>query len=88
MILRTYNKEKVQSNQYLGNFYQVVDKERSPEAFKEAADVTFGKSLPHFEDDLYSLIQIAGTYPIPLYKGFEYTILNERGEVFDDLTFK
>lgn len=92
--LRSFE-DGIESNQSIGNNYQVINRKVNYEKFCEAFAKTWGKNhVADLDDesDKYTkntyafLVVDGGSKLIPLYKGMLYYIVSENGKTFDNLT--
>lgn len=89
MVLRTVFSDNYQVNTDLGGEYHKIDKESCPEKYNECAKECFGENMKDYVDQCYAfIVNRLGSNTIPLYTGHENYILNDKGELFDNLTYK
>lgn len=82
--LRKISKEHVENNFYLGEFYTVINIERSLEEFKKEFLNYYGQND---NDCVYGFIR-SGSQVYPLSKGYQNYIVSENGNTYQNLTFK
>lgn len=71
------------SNTYLGDYYMTVRKASSPEKFEELLK-NASQSQDIVEGTVHAFILTRGYAEVhPLYDGFDYYIVNERGATFE-----
>ena len=80
----------LESNTILGDSYNLVEKERSPEEFFKAFDNWEGAIVPrNNESSTYAFILYQeGSKMYPLYKNQDNYIMTSDGKTFKNLTFK
>ncbi len=91
MILMQTFKDGSRHYQELGDDFMVTMKDVAPEAFAEAGRVYFGETpgSPNntFIDKCYGIVTHGrGSQMNPLYDGFRYSLLNDSGNLFRDLS--
>jgi len=82
-ILRRITRDNQESNEFLGEYYNIVDSEKSKSDFEAVL------KRSDFAGDIYCFIICRdGMQTIPLYKNSNYYIMLSNGKTFDNLTFK
>ena len=83
-VIRKIFKDSVEYNLSIGNHYDLVDKERSPEEFNLIDENTYESP-----DMIYAYIVYAGGSKIePLYNTQQNYIMNEDGGLFANVSKK
>lgn len=88
MVLKQDHPDGSTSYRDLGNDYILIVKETSPERFKEAGLIFFGNGDTHFTGKCFALVVYnSGSVIYPLYIGFGYQIMNNKGGLFYDIGY-
>lgn len=92
--LTEIGKDNVQTHDYLGYGFSVVDKEKSPDEFLKAymayaGENVTGITIENIEEPIFSfVISEGGKEVFPLFFLRRYYIVTENGKTFKNLTFK
>jgi len=88
--------ENSQTNYALGIQYQVIDREKEYDNFKEVFKKSFGynhvadldPTADNYTKNCYAFIMTNDFEPIPLYFNQKNYIMTETGKTFSNLTYK
>lgn len=81
-ILRRFTKDGQESNEVIGEYYNIVNQEHSPKDFDNI------KEREKYAGDIHAFIICRkGSSVVPLYKNSTYYMMLSSGETFANLTF-
>lgn len=86
MILRTHYPDGAKHFVDMGDNYMLIEKEVTPEKFDETAKAFFGNNSQNFIGDTIGFVVFNnGNRVEPIYKTFNYCVLNTAGLLFDQI---
>lgn len=81
-ILRRLTNDGQESNEVMGDYYNIVREDHSPKSFDEI------KAREKYAGDIYAFIICReGTRTVPLYKNSTYYMMLSNGQTFANMTF-
>lgn len=93
--LRTVESNQKQTNEFIGSFYQFIERDSSYEAFCSTFKNVFQRdhvadlceTADQYTKNVYGFI-VTNNGTNPLYKDNSYYIMTENGKTFSNLTYK